>query len=251
MLSVEKKENLYNQIQNFEIVNFISEEEQKEKADNNSEYRVIGVRYCDELCEHVLNNSFWVIEEKLDFVNNSKKPIQIKEHIRIKNLYTGLYLSVYNNYEDDIQDDLKDDDSYSFFENKKYLFKLVPEQTLNNNPFLEYNFLFFNYMLDSNCSEIVDEGKYILKGVFRKFKNSHFNQLENYYKSISIEMTNKNNNLSVKNEDDFIFKIKKIDVNHGNQVIYVKKIISILEEEINKNNLVNNVIINDSIRFFF
>ena len=251
MLSVEKKENLINQNQNFEIVNYNSEEEKKEKADNNTEYRVIGVRYCDELCKHVLNNSFWVIEEKLDFFTNSKKPIQIKQHIRIKNLHTGLYLSIYNNYEDDIENNLKDDDSYSFFENKKCFFKLVPEETLNNNPFLEYNFLFFNYILDSNCSEIIDDGKYILKGVFRKFKNTHFNELEHYYKSISISMQNKNNNLSIKNEEDFIFKIKKIDVNHGNQVIYVKKIISILEEEINKNNLVNNVIINDSIRFFF
>jgi hypothetical protein len=158
---------------------------------------------------------------------------------------------VYNNYEDDNQSNLKDDDSFSFFENKTYQFKLVPEETLNNNPFLENNFLFFNYMLDSNCSEIVDDGKYILKGVFRKFKLKNLNQLEHYYQSISLGMTNKNNNLSVKTEEDFIFKIKKIDVNHGNQVIYVKKIISILEEEINKNNLVNNVIINDSIRFFF
>ena len=251
MLSAEKKENLINQNQNFEIINYNSEEEKKEKADNNTEYRVIGVRYCDELCEHVLNNSFWVIEEKWDFFTNSKKPIQIKQHIRIKNLHTGLYLSIYNNYEDDIENNLKDDDSYSFFENKKCFFKLVPEEILNNNPFLEYNFLFFNYMLDSNCSEIIDDGKYILKGVFRKFKNTHFNELEHYYKSISISMQNKNNNLSIKNEEDFIFKIKKIDVNHGNQVIYVKKIISILEEEINKNNLVNNAIINDSIRFFF
>ena len=252
MLSVEKKENLINQYQNFDIVNYNSEEEKKEKADNNSEYRIIGVRYCNELFEHVLNNSFWVIEEKLDFFDNSnKKPIQIREHIRIKNLYTGLYLSVYNNYEDDNQSNLKDDDSFSFFENKTYQFKLVPEEILNNNPFLENNFLFFNYMLDSNCSEIVDDGKYILKGVFRKFKLKNLNQLEHYYQSISLGMTNKNNNLSVKTEEDFIFKIKKIDVNHGNQVIYVKKIISILEEEINKNNLVNNVIINDSIRFFF
>ena len=256
MLSVEKKENLNlnNQNQNFEIINYNSEEEkkEKEKEDNNPEYRIIGIKYCNELCEHVLNNSFWVIEEKLDcFNNNNKKPIQIKEHIRIKNLYTGLYLSVFNNYEDNNQSNIKDDDSSSFFENKTYQFKLVPEEALNNNPFLENNFLFFNYMLDSNCSEIVDDGKYILKGVFRKFKLRHLNQLEQYYKSISIIMTNKNNNLSVKSEDDFIFKIKKIDLNHGNQAIYVKKIISILEEEINKNNLVNNAIINDSIRFFF
>jgi len=246
MLSVEKKENFNLNFQNFDIVNYINEEDEKEKMDNKDEYRIVGIKYGNELCEHVLNNSFWVIEEKFDnFVNNDKKPIQIKEHIRIKNLYTGLYLSVYN------QNNLKDDDSFSFIENKTFQFKLVPEETLNTNPFLEYNFLFFNYMLDSNCSEIVDEGKYILKGVFRKIKISRLNQLEKYYQSISIDMGKKNNNLLVKSEDDFIFKIKKIDVNHGNQVIYVKKIISILEEEINKNNLVNNVIINDSIRFFF
>lgn len=251
MLSVEKKENLNNQNQNFEILNYNIEEEKKEKIDNNSEYRIIGIKYCNELCEHVLNNSFWVIEEKLDyFINSNKTPIQIKEHIRIKNLYTGLYLCIHYNDDNEEINSKLDDSSFSFTENKTY-FKLVPEEALNKNPFFEYNFLFFNYMLDSYCSEIIDDGKYILKGVFRKLKINRLNRLEYYYQSISINIGNKNNNLIVKSEDDFIFKIKKIDVNLGNQVIYVKKIISILEQEINNKNLVNNDIINDSIRFFF
>ena len=58
MLSVEKKENLNNQNQNFDILNYNNEEEKKEKEDNNPEYRVIGTKYSNELCDHVLNNSF-------------------------------------------------------------------------------------------------------------------------------------------------------------------------------------------------
>ena len=87
-------------------------------------------------------------------------------------------------------------------------------------------------MLDSYCSEIIDDGKYILKGVFIKLKINRLNRLDCYFQSISINIGNKNNNLIVKTEDDYLFKIKKIDVNLGNQVIFVKKIISILKQEI-------------------
>ena len=215
-----------------------------------NEYRVISTPYTNELYKHVLNNSFWVIEEELEDFNRIKKPIQIKQHIRIKNVHTNLYLGIrkrrYNN--DSIENSDSDEESSFNLENKTYEFILVDELKLNKYSFLEYNFLFYNYTLDSFSNEIIDEGKYVLKGVFRKLQKFYLHDLEYYYQSIAIKINNKN--LMIKNEDDFIFKIKKIDIFKGNRVIYVKKIIINLDKEIKENKLNNYNFINESIRFF-
>lgn len=86
MLSVGKKE------KNNIIVNNDNEQNKNDNNnDINNQYKVIGLPYSDELSEHALNNSFWVIEENLENYNCiNKQPIKIKQFIRIKNLNTGL-----------------------------------------------------------------------------------------------------------------------------------------------------------------
>ena len=111
-------------------------------------------------------------------------------------------------------------------------------------------------MLDTLNSEITDEGKYLLKGVFTNLKLSFINELEFYYYQ-SVSLTIKNNyNLLVKNEEnDFIFSIKKIDVFQGNQINYIVKIIKILNVEIKENELNNfnaiNEIITEKDKYFY
>ena len=241
MLSVEKKE--------FKNQNIIHTNE--ENINNLNNYRIVGIPYSNELYEHVLRNSFWIIEEQIDYFNESnKKPIKTKDYIRIKNYQTGLYLNIgiKSNYDYNNNDSKSDENSYYFLENKKFQFNLVEEKELNDSLYSEYNFLFFNYMSDSLSSEIVDDGKYLLKGVFRKSRINNIKELDYFYQSISLTF-DKKNNLIIKYDDDFIFKIKRIDMNQGNQVIYVKKIIFLLNQEVNKIKL-NISIINRSIKFF-
>ena len=254
MLSVSKNEQM---ISNLDIISY-DNNTKDEKEDNNDDiiednidYQIIGLQYNNELCDHVLNNSFWVIEEDLENINSLKKePIKIKEHIRIKNLNTGLYLSIRKKGESNDNNNTNIYNMNSFnLENKKYEFTLVDEQKLNDNLNLEFNFVFFNYILDSLSLEIKDEGKYILKGVFTNLKFSPIIKINSYYQSISLTMFDKNN-LCIKNEDDFIFTIKKIDIFQGNEVNYIVKIIQIIDKQIEENKLSDYNIINETIRFF-
>ena len=254
MLSAEKKEkkNPILDISNYdnEICN---------NSNINKEYRIIGIPYTEYLCDQTLNNSFWAIEENLE-VNNfiNKHPIKIKEYIRIKNVITGLYLSIrkkgyYNNSNASENEDM----SGFFRENKDFEFILVDENKLNEKVYLEYNFLLYNYVLDNLKFEVVDEGKYIIKGVFRKLNLSLKIDLKFYYQSIGLTINDKNN-LIIKNENDFVFKLKKIDIFKGIQINYIIKKIDILNKEINDDKLNDNNIynikinskINESIIFF-
>ena len=223
------------------------EEEEEEESIINKNYRVIGLPYKNELYEHILNNSFWEIEEDIENLNILyKEPIKIEQNIRIKNVSTGLYLSIRKKkiFDANISDSV--DISSFLSENNSYEFALVDDYNLNKKLHINYNFLFFNYMLENASSEIIDEGKYILKGVFRKLKIRNLTDLGYYYESIGL---NKNNTL-IKDEDDFYFNIKKINIFKGFEVNYIKKIISFLNDEITDNKLINNIIINENITFF-
>ena len=217
-------------------------ENREENNIHGNDYNIVGVPYTNELCEHVLHNSFWIIEENLENVTFSNKhPIKIKEKVRIKNLDTGLYLSIrkkesYNN--EKVSDNM-------------YEFCLVDEHKLDDNLNVEYNLIFFNYMIDSLSIEIIDEGKYILKGVFSNPNLCPRIDLDYFYKSISIILDDddNNNNLLLKEEDDFIFKLKKIDMLQGIQVNYILNIIRILDNEIKDFQLNSYKIINETISF--
>jgi hypothetical protein len=149
----------------------------KNNVNDSNEYRIICIPYTNELYEHVLNNCFWIIEEELDYYNCFKKPIQIGQSIRIKNVHTGLYLRIRKKDDNNEKSDSVESSSFSF-ENNYYEFILVDELKLNKLIFWKYNFIFYNYMLDSLSSEIVDDGKYILKSVFRKRHVFHLNDKE-------------------------------------------------------------------------
>ena len=67
----------------------------KDKVNLFSSITVKGIPFMDNLYEHVINNSFWVIEKKTikqDELNT--KPIEISDLVRIKNPLLGLYLIV-------------------------------------------------------------------------------------------------------------------------------------------------------------
>ena len=52
----------------------------------------------------------------------------------------------------------------------------------------------------------------------------------------------------IKNEDDFVFNINKIDILKGNEVIFIQKIILKLEKDL-KNQIININVLNDWIAF--
>ena len=246
MLCVEKKKD--NRIDS-DVKNSNIKRDNDNKNNNNINYNIIGMPYKNELYEHVLNNSFWVIEEE-KFEATNKQPIQLKEHIRIKNLDCGLYLSIRKkgNINSEKNPEIFDKNSF-VLENKNFEFILVDEHKLNDNINLEYNFMFINYMMDSICSEIINDGKYILKGVYPTQRSPNIIILDNYYNSISLFLNN-NNNITIKNENDFIFQIKKIDIFKGNQVNYIVNIIRMIDKEIKKFQSKNYNITNEVITFF-
>ena len=294
MLGVMKKEKKNEELIVDENENKDEIEEKKAKYD---EYEIIGIKYTENLDKHVLYNSFWIIEEDSSVLEENKKvPIEIKNPIRIKNFNTGLYLNirVKGNFE------LKNNSFDEEYSDILYELYLVDESTLNNNFKFEYNFLFLNCTFGILSSEIMDDGGYILKGVYHKLNLKDIYDYKYYYKPLSLIMNNKNENiikddeedtkekeekedkedkedkeekegkedkyrLVVKQEDDFIFKIKKIDLQKGIQVTYVKKIIELqtnfqltflkkkinsLEKVISDDTKEDNGIINKSIKFF-
>ena len=69
----------------------------KDKVNSFSSIEVKGIPFKEDLYEHVLNNSFWVIEKKKQTKKSEEsnvKPIEISDLIRIKNPLLGLYLIV-------------------------------------------------------------------------------------------------------------------------------------------------------------
>jgi len=285
----------------------IKEEEKKPKYD---EYEIIGIRYSkdEDLDKHVLYNTFWIMEEDTSCLEeNNKVPMKIKEQIRIKNFNTGLYLNIKVKGDFELNNNLFDEE----YSDILYEFYLVDERFLNDNYKFEYNFMFLNCTFGILSSEIMDEGEYILKGVFHKLKLNDLYDYKYYYKPLSLKMNNKiekttkkdkknkkekddkkdfdektkNNKINkkikdnkedkddkedmyrllIKQEDDFIFKIKKIDLQKGIQVTYVKKIIELqmnfqityikkminsLDKVVSDDSKEDNGIIYKSIKFF-
>ena len=247
IFSSNKKEDL--------MLSVIKEEhDENEKKDKYDEYILIGVPVTDELSLHVLYNSFWVIEEDDScYEEIIKSPIEIKKYFRIHNLNTGLYLNIRlkkNNLSFDFNDFSKSEE----LSNKLFQFNLVDDEMLNTQFRFKYNFLFNNYSFDNLITEVVDNGEYILKGIYNQESNLNiFHKYIDYYKPISLSIYNKNNEnrLDIKREDDFIFKIKKVDLHRGIKVTYVQKIIETLKKNVEENDIKNDSLINESIKFFF
>ena len=71
------------------------------------------------------------------------------------------------------------------------------------------------------------KGKYALRSIFKdKSKNFDFKELNKYFQPLTINIDfEKKYSVLFKNEDEFIFEIRKIDIYEANHVIYIKKII--------------------------
>ena len=276
MLGVEEKKESFIEEEDEEKNNKNNNKTKKRKTNN---YKVIPFLYTDELCEHVLKKTFWFIEEKTTKYAEElyREPIQIKEEFRIKHPDTGLYLNIkqkninkFNNR-----------NNFSLFEYEKYEyeFSLVDYNTLNDSLFFQNNFKFFHYIINDENTNIIDDGKYILKGICKNFNKDNvfknnvknekfcFSKLDSYYLPISLSLNTKNiplglgskknsilneffskNEFVIKNEDDFIFNIKKVNIFQGNEVIFIHKIIVKFENDL-KNKKLNINSLNDWLSF--
>ena len=264
--------------------NFIlSEKNIDNKINEASNFKVVPFLFSENLYDHVLKKTFWVIEENPQIISESldKEPIKIGEGFRIKNPLIGLYLNIKQKNINKVSNNA----NKSFLndnEKNEYEFNLVDNKTLNDNLFFENNFKFIHYIISDENKYVVNDGKYILKSIFKNFnkdfmlqnqpKNEIFYYLdmESYYLSISLSFSspnittintnigiNKNSLINekiskkefiIKNEDDFVFNINKIDILKGNEVIFIQKIILKLEKDL-KNQIININVLNDWIAF--
>ena len=249
MLCVKKKEKEKNNDLLIFNSNDKEEEKEKENSDKTDEYYVTAIPYCKELSVHVLNNAFWSLEEDAIFLEDIERfPILIKRYLRIKNLNIGLYLNI-SGRKSIIDNDISIIDG----ENKLYKFNLVDEKILKDNFRFEYNFLFSNYEFDNLIPELVCNEKYILNGVYKKLNiKKDFNGYQYYYLPVSLKL-NKAERIEIRQEDDFIFTLKKVDLLDGFQITYIKKIIDNLNNVLkSENNEVedNDILISKSVKFF-
>ena len=228
----------------------------KEKVNSFSSIKIKGLPYEENnLFEHVVNNSFWVIEKensgKEDY--SEREPIQIGDSVRIKNPLLGLYLIIKkkekeakNNSEivenininnnnvsgknlnilnNNITNLNNNNTTNNNIEEDEYEFDLVDLEILEKGYF-NYNFKFFHY----NASEekyMGKDGKYGLKGVFKEINEIKrlidVKEEEAYFEPLFLY--NGRDSVNIKIEDDHILDIRKIDIYEGNQVIYMQNVI--------------------------
>ena len=227
----------------------------KEKVNSFSSIKIKGLPYEEKnLFEHVVNNSFWVIEKensgKEDYFE--REPIQIGDLVRIKNPLLGLYLIIkkkekeQKNNSEIVENininnnnvsgknlnilnnnitNLNNNTTNNIVEEDEYEFDLVDLEVLEKGYF-NYNFKFFHY----NASEekyMGKDGKYGLKGVFKEINEIKrlidVKEEESYFEPLFLY--NGKDSVNIKVEDDHILDIRKIDIYEGNQVIYMQNVI--------------------------
>ena len=272
----------------------------KEQENLYSSIKVKAIPYKDDLYEHVVNNSFWVVEKKTIKQDElDVKAIEISELIRIKNPFLGKYLIVKKKFKEtnEITDsdilknsvggtnnnsdlnksniinntnknlnNINNDITTSGINNNKeeeLEFELVTEEVLERQYF-NYNFKFFHYNINEE-KKLSANGKYILQTVIindnRENKNTHkkgglIQDDKSFFESISLNVINDSDYISIKNEDDYILDISKVDPEKGNEVIFLQNVIYdldyILKNYKKKKASSNNVIkkITENINFF-
>ena len=252
-------------------------------------FEVSACVYKEEIYEQVLNNALWIIEDNLCDNKNSlySQPIRIGKNFRIRNALTGFYLIIKQKGKNHLINNITSSIFYDI-EKNDYEFFLVDEGYLEENFFFPHNFKFSHSIINDECSFVLNKGKYILKGLFKNLnkkevfekevekKKFYFVDAEKYYLPISLlfgesanlkgsltkrslflsqikakEMKKNNNKLIVKNdnENDFIFKIKKVDILKASQVLFIQKIIFHLEKDFENKNI-NIITLNAKIIFF-
>ena len=267
---------------NFYDINkgLISQIVKRKKNNLNRQIRVKVIPYENEFYKHVINNCFWVIEEEIyDYEERLKKvPLIVGSQIKIKNILLGLYLKVKKkgsgiksniNNEDiidneNIENNEEVDEQRNHIikmeneEDNEYEFELVDEETLINKSFFLSNFRIFHYNIDKKMKFMDFKGKYALRSIFKeKDENFDFEELTKYFQPLSISIDlEKKYSLLMKNEDDYIFEIRRVDIFEANHVIYIKKLIQNLNyflkkcknNEIEVNNAIKVILLN--ITFF-
>ena len=231
-----------------------------------NQIRVKLVPYEKDFYKHVLNNSFWVIEEEINEHKEvlEKSPLMEGTQIKIKNVLLGLYLKVKkkgNEIEIEEMSNNGDENNINEKNNKslenkeeedEYEFELVDEETLIKNNFFFSNFKIFHYSISENSEYMTYKGKYALRNIFKDDKkaidNFDFQELNKYFQPLSINLdSEKKYFLLPKNEDDYIFEIKKIDIFEANHVIYMNKIIKNLDFYLDKC-ISNEILVNSAIK---
>ena len=258
-----------NIINNFKSKGDIDKEKDDELDKNN--YEISACVYTNELCNQVLNNALWVIESDLFYHKGGLniKLVNIQENFRLRNALTGFYLDIKPKNLKSIRNILI---SKIFLESEKYEFQfnLIDGNKIEENLFFPYNFKLCHYIISDENTHVINDGKYILKGIFQNMDKEHvfkkevdgnkfyYVDVDKYYLPISLyfksgnlkrslikdsEALNPNTNtkknfiLTIKNENDFIFNIKQIDILIISQVIYIRKIILQLEKDLKNNNI--------------
>ena len=147
---------------------------------------------------------------------------------------------------------------------EEFEFELVTEEVLERQYF-NYNFKFFHYNVNEE-KKLSANGKYILQTVIindniENNKNNHkkdglIQDDKSFFESISLNVTNDSDYISIKSEDDYILNISKVDPAKGNEVIFLQNVIYdldyILKNYKKKKASSSNVIkkITENINFF-
>ena len=266
----------------FENNNILDINNDNEDELNQNDFIVSVCPYTEELCDQVINNALWVVEDNTFYDKGliNIKPLNIEDNFRLRNALTGFYLDIRQKAKANILISK----IYLNSEKYEYEFSLVDNKSIIENLFFPFNFKFFHPLINDENEYVVNGGKYILKGIFQNInknevfekevdqKKFYYIDVEKYYLSISLSfdykippsnikrsiMKNslvisqkklKGNILIIKNaEDDFLFSVKQIDVFKGSQVIYIQKIILKMEHDL-KNNNININSVNEKILF--
>ena len=238
---------------------------------NKNNYEVSACLYTNELCDQVIHNALWIIEGNLFYHKGclNIKPVNIEENFRLRNALTGFYLDI-KPKNTTIMNNILISKIYVESEKYEFQFNLIDGESIYEKLFFPYNFKLFHYIISDENTHVVNEGKYILKGIFQNMDKKHVFEREvdkekffyvnpdKYYLPISLYIKTgvpniktsllksslflstkfkKSTFLAIKNEDDFIFNIKQIDTLDGSQVIYIYKIILQLENDLKNNNI--------------
>ena len=242
----------------------------KKKNIMNQQIKIKLIPYENEFYKHVMKNCFWVFEEEESDNKNKmeKNPLKQGCQIKIKNVLLGLYLKVKKKGEgiESIKDNKNINNDNNIIPNKRleneeeneYEFELVDGEALIDNSFFCSNFKIFYYNMNEETKYMDFKGKYSLSSIFKennKNEDFDFEEMNNYFQPLSIYIdVEKKYTLLSKNEDDYIFELKKVDIFEASHVIYIKKIIENLNlfldkfknKEIEINNAIKNILLNIS-----
>ena len=174
---------------------------------NQESFEVSACAYSEKLCDQVINNALWVIENDSFFVNGILQfnPVQIKNNIRIRNALTGYYLNINPKSFKHFSNNIKIITKSSIISGKhEYEFNLVKEKSQQLNLFFQYNLRLYHNTSNDESKYAVNEGKYYLKGIFQNIDKEnvfeqevqktelYFKNIEDFYVPVSLELNDYN-----------------------------------------------------------